>query len=172
MNPAQLTIYKSLLRNKLRYLARQIPPAERRRKSRRIVGRLTKTPIFRRAQNILTYWALPNEVETKGLITEALAMKKNIFLPKVNPRNKELSICGPFPLKQRRGAAVEMDLVTVPGLGFDRRGVRLGRGGGSFDRFLAKAVRAAKIGLAFKEQKVKKIPSGPHDVRMDKVLTD
>jgi 5-formyltetrahydrofolate cyclo-ligase len=65
-----------------------------------------------------------------------------------------------------------MDLIIAPGVAFDRRGGRLGRGGGYYDRLLRRAEKVPVIGLCFREQLVKKVPMKPHDVRMNKVITD
>lgn len=137
----------------------------------------------------MTYVALSDEVDTRELILKALALRKNVYAPRVLRKRKEIGIFQiRHPLKELRGGTygiqepgvanrsqgdpARLDLVIVPGLGFDRRGARLGRGGGYFDRFLLKAKRARKIGLAFREQMVRKIPTGCHDVRVDRVITD
>ena len=73
--------------------------------------------------------------------------------------------------KKRLEDPSKLDLVVVPGVGFTKNGLRLGMGGGHFDRFLSKT-DLKKIGLAFKEQVVDNIPSEPHDVKMDFVLSD
>ena len=62
-----------------------------------------------------------------------------------------------------------IDLVVVPGLAFDRRGHRIGWGGGYYDRFLAH-VQTIKIGLCYDELVLDCIPSEPHDVPMDRVV--
>lgn len=63
--------------------------------------------------------------------------------------------------------------VLVPGVAFDRLGRRLGRGGGFYDRFLAvTGPQVLKIGVCFDLQIVEEVPSEPHDVRMDAVVTE
>lgn len=71
----------------------------------------------------------------------------------------------------RRVCAMEADCILVPGMAFDRRGARLGRGGGYYDRLLANrpAVSTA-LGVAFSEQIVESIPEEPHDLRVDVIL--
>ncbi len=66
-----------------------------------------------------------------------------------------------------------IDLVLVPCAAVDRLGNRLGKGGGYYDRFLARPeVRAVRIAVAFREQVVDRVPVGPHDVPVDMVVTD
>ncbi len=63
------------------------------------------------------------------------------------------------------------DAIIVPGVAFDRRGFRLGRGEGYYDRYLERT-DATLIGVAFGCQLVDVIPIEPHDVRMDIVITE
>lgn len=66
-----------------------------------------------------------------------------------------------------------IDVVVVPALALDRRGERLGYGGGHFDRFLAgPAATATTVGAVFGVQLVEEVPTAPHDVRLDVVVTE
>ena len=132
--------------------------------------------------------ALREEVDTKSFVLKALSLGKKVYLPRIHRREKQLGIYwierlsdlrrGPYgiyeprPRKHYRGRPEELDLVVIPGLGFDRRGARLGRGQGYFDQLLKKTKKAYKIGVAFREQIVKKIPVARHDVCVDRVITD
>ena len=161
----------------------------RQRKSRRILEKLLRSPVFRRSKHVMTYIAMHGEVETRSLIAKSLALKKHLYVPLVNRRTKEIKALKiHHPVRDlRRGAygilepvrrrvkpadPAALDLIVVPGLGFDRGGRRLGRGRGCFDRFLKKAKAAAKVGLAFREQIVRRIPTERHDVPVDRVITD
>ena len=73
----------------------------------------------------------------------------------------------------KRGVAEAIDLALIPGAAFDRRGGRLGRGKGFYDRFLPRLrSEALKIGLAFECQLADEIPTEAWDVRMDLVITE
>jgi len=63
-----------------------------------------------------------------------------------------------------------LDLILVPGIAFDLRGRRLGRGKGYYDRWLP-ALRGKTCGVAFDEQIVDDIPLEPHDVVVNCILT-
>ena len=66
-----------------------------------------------------------------------------------------------------------MDVFLVPGLLFDRAGRRLGRGGGHFDRLLARACPGAlRVGVCVAERVVDELPEGPWDVRMHRIVTE
>lgn len=64
------------------------------------------------------------------------------------------------------------DWLLVPGVGFDLSGARLGRGKGFYDRYLEKKPEVLKIGLAWTEQIVEKIPVEEHDSHMDFIITE
>jgi 5-formyltetrahydrofolate cyclo-ligase len=108
-------------------------------------------------------------------------------VPRAEPRDRQLHLhrypCElvtlGFGLRQPRRDAPELspaevegtiDAAVVLGLGFDRRGYRLGYGSGYFDRFLA-GRDLMTIGLAFDEQLVDRLPTESHDVPMRLVVT-
>lgn len=81
--------------------------------------------------------------------------------------------------KVRRGMFTEtisdlpnFDIIFIPMLGFDEKMNRLGYGAGFYDRFLATQPKAKKIGLCFEVGKVDNIPTEPHDISMDEVITE
>ncbi len=189
MKSSDVKAYKLFLRNKLRFSLKRIRRSNRIKKSAKIIQKLIRLRLFRNARNVLAYAALPGEVQTRKLIEQALRMRKQVYLPRIHRQMKGIDfyqvtdwkrdlrkglygILEPRGLKSRRVKISSLDLIIVPGLGFDLKGRRLGRGGGFYDRFLAKAVGIKKIGLAFREQRVKKIPTAVNDIHMDKVITD
>lgn len=66
------------------------------------------------------------------------------------------------------GRLADADVVLVPALAVDRSGVRLGRGGGSYDRALPRA-RGPVVALLHEGELVDVLPAEPHDVRVDAV---
>lgn len=79
------------------------------------------------------------------------------------------------PSPPQAAAAVTPQLVVAPLLAFDRRGGRLGQGGGHYDRTLSNLRTAGGVfvlGLAYAGQEVDAIPMEPHDQRLDAVLTE
>lgn len=136
------------------------------------------------------YWATDEEVDTRPMIRAALAGGKRAVVPVTDVRAKRLIPCeltdphedlepGPYGILQPTRSAMQpiplkaIEAVMVPGLAFDRRGHRLGRGGGYFDRFLARLPeRVPKIGLAFRFQVVHQLPHDAHDIRVTHLVTD
>lgn len=165
---------------------KNIPAVSRRAKSKKIFKRLIQTSVFQRSAHIAFYCGITPEVSTQSFLKAALKDKK-IYLPRVQLRKKRLQFHrvrslgdlrrGPYGILEPKPScaaipAKRLELIIVPGVAFDRRGGRLGRGAGYYDRFLKKAKQAVKVGLCFREQIVKKIPMKHHDVRMDRIITD
>lgn len=135
----------------------------------------------------MIYLALESEVDTKPVVEEALKQGKKVYVPLMGAAGGEIAVmhidhlnglrpgtgATPEPEFQieRIGSSDDLELVVIPGLGFDRKGARLGRGKGHFDRFLAKTPKAYKIGLAFECQVLDQIPQEPFDVSVDEVIT-
>ncbi len=177
---------KTFLRKALLGKRRNIPPLLRRMKSRRIFRKLSREPVFQKAKHVAFYYGIAPEVETKLFLQKILKDKK-IYLPRIDPK-KSLVLCRVRSLSKdlKKGAynimepkafcekrpAGQMDIIILPGVAFDRKGGRLGQGGGYYDRLLRKIKKVVKLGLCFREQVVKKVPMEAHDVRMDRVITD
>ncbi len=164
-----------------------VSTAERRKKSLAVCQGLWQSDFVQEARKILIYAAHKDELNTLPLIRRLLKSKKAVYLPRIEndrvflyritdlKKDLELGAYGirePKKIKLRQGHIRKMDLAIVPGLGFTREGVRLGRGGGHFDRLLERAGPVVKIGVAYREQILKKIPVLKHDVRMNFVITD
>ena len=177
---------KQALRNEMRRLLRWPEVAVRAAASRQAQGRLIAQPEFRRARRVAIYWALPEEVGTERIREACHDDGREIAVPAWQPDRGAYgfslwlegapTVAGPLGIPQPAQpvwvAAETMDLIVVPGLAFDRLGGRLGRGKGFYDRLLAAAGPACKVGLAFRWQICDRVPMEPHDIRMDLVVTD
>jgi 5-formyltetrahydrofolate cyclo-ligase len=138
----------------------------------------------KRATSIMIYYSIGDEVETVLIIRKLLFMNKTVSLP-VCTASKNLMagiITDPAQLITTRFGLKEpdphqlispdfIDMIVVPGLAFDERGFRLGRGAGYYDRFLSGRPNSFKLGLAYDFQVFPCIPAEPHDIRMDGLLT-
>ena len=139
---------------------------------------------FIHAHTLLLYSALPDEVPTQVLIDELVAQDKTVLLPRVvNDTDMELRrYSGPADLQQGAFGILEptgelftnydtIDVAIIPGMAFDAKGHRLGRGKGYYDRFLTKlSPKTYKIGLCFSWQIVDYVPTDEHDIPMDEVI--
>ena len=89
-------------------------------------------------------------------------------------RPEEPLVKGPWGTRQPAETAPSAcpALILCPLVGFDRRGGRLGQGGGHYDRFLAANPHVPRIGVAWSVQEVDAVPMQPPDERLDAVLTE
>lgn len=172
---------KAQLRRQIKNMRLMLSQAERLASSRSIFDRLERTAQFLMAQRVLMYHALPDEVETREFLAK-WAPTKQFFLPRVNgvnldilPYDQSRLELGSFHIEEPTGDDLAdpetMDLIVVPAVAYDRRGNRLGRGKGYYDRLLCTS-KASKIGVAYEFQMVEEIPAEPHDVPVDIVITD
>ena len=151
--------------------------------SARICERIVAMPEYLKAKKILCYAALPDEVQTGGLLREILRSGRQLYLSRTRGQNLEIARMAE-DTKLERGAygilepvtdeladIADMDLVLAPGVAFDRDGNRLGYGKGYFDRLL-KGCTCPKVGLSYEMQLVDHVPEREGDIPMDKVVTE
>ena len=130
---------------------------------------------FLESKNILFYNAFKKEVQTRGMIKRAIDMKKRVFLPVTDFKNKNILVSEFIDEKEPAKIVSEdaIEMVIVPGVAFDGAGTRIGFGMGFYDRFLQRLSKVVKtIGLAFDFQVVGKIPVDSHDFIIDKIITE
>ena len=186
---------KKRLREKLLKTRDSIPPGLKSFKESDIEDRLFSLDVFKKAQSILMYVSFRSEVDTRKYLDDILRLGKKLVLPLVDTRHKMLKlyevkdpgelkpgymgILEPGILRYRRCSLRDIDLVVIPGTGFDPRGNRLGYGGGYYDKLLslesrelAEVEHITTVALAFEEQIGEEIPSEPHDIKVDMILTD
>lgn len=136
---------------------------------------------------VSAYWPLGSEIDPRPLMNKLVKAGNPVCLPVVVGPDSGLTfrrwypgdplVPAGFGTKEPEPSAPEIlpDLFLVPMLAFDRRGYRLGYGGGFYDRTLqaAGAVRQVlAVGIAFAEQEVPEVPTGPHDQQLDVIVTD
>jgi 5-formyltetrahydrofolate cyclo-ligase len=135
-----------------------------------------------------------DEVDLTGLVQGLLgAGGVRVCLPRTDWQSMTLEpvavenlstdiVVGRYSLREPRAdllplALGDLDVVIVPGLAFDSTGARLGRGGGLYDRLLARVAglpagnRPVSVGVCVDEQVVEKVPVEAHDLRVDMILT-
>ncbi|MDE7409107.1 MAG: 5-formyltetrahydrofolate cyclo-ligase [Muribaculaceae bacterium] len=171
---------KSEIRRKIKNLRMMLSEMEKASAADEVFARLEKTAAFMMADNILMYHSLPDELSTIKFLKK-WHDRKRFFLPRVNGVNLDILPyeetrleLGSFHIEEPTGDDVadvdDIELMIVPAVAFDRKGNRLGRGKGFYDRLLATS-RATKIGVGYEFQLLDSIPSEPHDVAMDMVIT-
>ena len=171
---------KGKLRKLVKVRVKAISFAEREKRATALLRAIWEHPAFEQAQNVMLFWPLPDEINTIPLIEHAYVVGKNIFLPVVvgddlviKPYTPMAMKPGAFGILEPQGdpvSPVQLDLIIVPGVAFDAAGNRMGRGKGFYDRLLA-GTSATTIGVCYAEQYYLSIPTEPHDVPLNDVIT-
>ncbi|MFP1129695.1 5-formyltetrahydrofolate cyclo-ligase [Asticcacaulis sp. W401b] len=147
--------------------------------------------VWPRAAVVAGFHPISDEIDPRPLMRHFLARGYTLALPRIDVEG-HMSFCaysldallaaGPFGTQQPGPDAPEVfpDLILAPLLAFDRQGGRLGYGGGFYDRALdyLRSVNQSNEnplqvwGVAFSAQAVTRVPTEPHDQRLDAVLTE
>lgn len=168
------------IRRKINTLRRMLTTQEKLEAAENVFRQLEQTAAFMLAEHILMYHSLPDEVHTHNFLKK-WGNKKHFYLPRVNgvnldilPYDEQRLELGSFHIEEPTGENTInhelIDLIIVPAVAFDRKGNRLGRGKGFYDRLLSD-VSATTIGIGYDFQLIDKIPTEEHDVAMDMVVT-
>lgn len=157
---------------------------ERSDKSERIVEGLLSLPEVGTAGTVMAFWSFGSEVETSALIERLHEAGKRVVLPRIAEGEIAAVAYAPgdpvtatsFGAMEPAGADVvtteDVDVVIVPGVAFDRRGGRVGYGGGFYDRLFSRAPTVPAVAVAFAVQLVDEVPQGRSDRRVDAIVTE
>ena len=148
-------------------------------------SRLHRLPELPDSGSILAFAPLPSEPQIDGVVDSWVDSQRRVLLPKVGESAGEMV---PVVLDrlleelQRDSLGIrtpegppwnrKIDLILVPGCGFDVQRRRLGRGGGYYDRFLASQPDAITVGVCFECQLIDQLPTESHDQAVDFILTE
>jgi 5-formyltetrahydrofolate cyclo-ligase len=152
--------------------------------SQEVAAQFLSSAVYAAASTLALYCSIRSEVATSGLFAAAVQAGKRVLYPRTVGATLEFvvveslealeesrfGICEPrsgeaFPL-----AAI--DLLVLPGVAFDEKGIRLGYGLGCYDRALAAVGRPTLVGLAYDFQVVASLPREAHDIPVDIVVTE
>jgi len=181
-------VTKKEIRQQLRAKMAGVSPAELHERSIQACSRLAQTPEYAHSEIIMVFLSLPAEVDTTLLVLQSWRDRKRVLAPKVSWEQRRMlpiqidslsddlseSVLGlrepadgvPIPL-------ANIDMVIVPGIGFDLKGNRLGRGRGFYDRFRAHRDWAGiACGLALEDQVLEEVPVSEHDRKIQMLVTD
>ena len=175
---------RNALRAEIKEKREMISSIQKAELSLRIWHRIVQLPEYKQAKRILSYSALPTEVQTSGLNNEIQRSRGCVYLP-VTDKNKEMKAVKctertplhtgmfriPEPESNETIEPEDIDLVIAPGVAFDRKGNRLGFGFGTYDKYL-KQCRCPIIGVCYSLQLVDDIPAEEHDIPMHVIITD
>lgn len=182
--------FKRQTRQRFRQRRRAYPEEEAIEASRLVCERLAGLPEFVEASRVVLYAAIPGsgELDLRPAFDGLRASGRGVLYPRCLPDHRlefvevpewDALRPGRHGIPEPEGNPVplrpEADLVLVPGLAFDRSGVRLGGGGGYFDRTFAPGWEGSPrlFGVGYSWQLTEEaLPCESHDRRMDGILTD
>ncbi len=159
--------------------------AEVEKKSSAAAAIFVASEVYQKAGQIMLYMPLGNEMDTTDIIKAAFGDGKQLAFPVMDEKTERIVPVyaledtdfkkGMFSVMEPYGTSVadllQIDVILVPGVAFDKKGARIGFGKGCYDAFLKKC-NAAKIGVCYDFQICDKIPAEEHDIKMDFLLTE
>jgi 5-formyltetrahydrofolate cyclo-ligase len=175
----KLKVAKSKMRELLVQKRRMLPSAERAMFSEQVLQQLEQMHCFRDAKTVLLYYPVQNELDVLPLVKK-YKREKTLLFPVSHRRGitvhpyagNEHMHRGKFGIPEPTTPAYEgdIDLIIVPGVAFDAKGRRLGRGGGYYDRFIKKQTHAVLVGVGYDFQLVDEVPAARHDQRVHRII--
>lgn len=176
------TMTKQEIRKHIKVLKLNLSNAARKAAAQAVFAQVEQMAEFKRAQRILVYNSLPDELPTEEFIAKH-ASTKSLFLPRVHGNDLEILAYSPtelhigaFHIEEPTGNDLidptTMDLIIVPAVALDKQGNRLGRGKGYYDRLL-RLTSATTIGVGYDIQLIDEgLPTEPHDIKLTHVITE
>ena len=165
-----------------------LSPQQRCEANEKIARLLLKTNPILKAATIGLYASYGGEVDSRSILQSLLQNQKQVFLPKVVERVGALHMTfypvtdihellpgfkGILEPPESPLISPQPDVLIVPGLAFSAGGARLGYGAGTYDRYLEHRIpRPLLVALSFECQIVDSIPTLPHDIPMDMIVTE
>lgn len=184
--PSTIDRAKKDLRRQVRARLAALTPEELVRSDNALFARFLALPQVEEAQTVFAFWGIPGrEPDTSRLIGELVRRGKTVGLPRMLPEHRmevrrydpdKPLVQAPFGISEPGEdcpllAREEIGLVLAPAVCYDRRGYRLGFGGGYYDRWLA-GFSGVRIGLCREAVLRDRVPIGPHDARVDLLITE
>ena len=168
----------------------QLSLEEIKEKSQTIADKLFNLPQYKDSNFIFSFISFKDEVNTHTIIQNSIKDGKRVGVPITITATKELmvselinfnkelelgfyNILTPKDEYIRTVSPKLIDLILVPGVAFDRKGFRVGYGGGYYDRFFSNLNKDIfKIGLCYDMQVLPEVPTDSYDIPVDFILTE
>lgn len=173
---------KKLLRIEMHKKRANINLAQKQQYDQQICNRLEELILQHNTKVVHSYLPMDKEIDIIPLISSLLSKGITVVTSKTL-KNRQLQNLvlnslteieqGVFGTTHPANSSEyfgEFDFIIVPGLAFDNNNYRLGYGGGYYDNFLVNHPKALKVGIFYPVQKVEKVPTEPHDIKLDKIL--
>ncbi|XP_062921851.1 5,10-methenyltetrahydrofolate synthetase (5-formyltetrahydrofolate cyclo-ligase) isoform X1 [Mobula hypostoma] len=195
-NMAALRAAKKALRLEMKRRVAALSDTEKHRQSVAVSRQLLAHPKYQNCQRIAVFLSMSDEIQTEDIIKDVFQSSKECFIPRYKTGSNHMDMVKLSSVEEICNLPVTswniqqpaeddlleealntggLDLILMPGLGFDKHGNRLGRGKGYYDTYLERCVTHPKgrpytIALAFKEQICDLVPITESDKPIDEVL--
>jgi 5-formyltetrahydrofolate cyclo-ligase len=184
---ADTSTKKKQLRTETLAKRAQLSPEEHRRLSAAIVAKLMADERIKAAQIILSYQTFGSEADITAFNEWALSQGITLAFPRCHDAGRMEAAVATHPAALRAGrygiiepspehshmlTPEELEIILIPCVGFSATNIRLGMGGGFYDRYLPHCVRALKLGIAFSLQKIPEKFAEPWDTTLDGMVTE
>ncbi|WP_029904520.1 5-formyltetrahydrofolate cyclo-ligase [Prevotella sp. 10(H)] len=173
---------KDKLRKEISSLKRGFTQADLANRSEEVLSVLELTGVFQQAKNIFIYNSMEDEVQTFSFVHKWEA-EKNFYMPVIVNEDMLWRKCTSSTVFKQSAYGImepvgdeftdykKVDLLIIPGIAFDRKMNRLGRGKGYYDRFLPQ-IKSPKMGICFEFQLLDQIPADKNDIKMDYIVSE
>jgi 5-formyltetrahydrofolate cyclo-ligase len=189
-----MTIYddKKALRRKILNERKNIDIIKKEEMDNKILDKFYDSEYYRKSKRIFVYISYDSEINTKGIISKALADNKEVYVPRTEFKTRimdaveitsldnliesDFGILEPS-INEPHIDPNELDLIVVPGVAFDRQGGRMGYGAGFYDRYFEKISKdnikkIIKLALAYGFQTLEKVPMNDKDIPVSCIITE
>ena len=176
---------KKALRTFIRKKERTLDPAYKAESSAAICRHLIDYPAYRDAKVVMALVGTEHEIDTTALLLDAIAQGKTLCVPRCKEEHL-MDLCvissmddlepGAYGILEPKKncptvTAEQIDFAVIPCLSFDRKGGRLGQGGGYYDRFLS-ALRCESVLICREQLTVEHVPCEVHDLKCTRLATE
>lgn len=175
---------KNAIRKRILSQRDALSPLEIASLSQQIAAEFLSSAVYAAASTLALYCSIRSEVVTSGIFAAAVEAGKCVLYPRtvgttlefVAVETLESLVASRFgicePTSGEKLPLSKIDLLVLPGVAFDKQGIRLGYGLGCYDRALAAEGRPTLVGLAYDFQVVASLPREKHDIPVDIVVTE
>lgn len=185
MEKSYNSVTKHRIRSEIRRLRHKYPEKNREFDEKKLLKKESFINILPKAGGkLFIYYSIKDEFPTKKIIKGALEQGIQVYLPKISGkemipspiRSLDDVVKGPAPFyipepRNTGKSPGKMDLVLLPGLAFDRKGGRLGYGGGYYDRYLSENPPKLAVAIGYDFQIIDAVPMKEGDIYLDGIVT-
>ncbi len=172
---------KATLRKTIMKQRSELSQEEVQRRSKKICEKILRLPEYKSSKVVYLYYPINNEVDLRLVAKDCLEKGKTMAFPKVIDGQIEFFVASSeddfepgaynIPEPKEDIKAPKADLLLAPGVAFSIDAMRVGYGGGMYDRFLSKN-SVHTIGVCYSFQLLNRVPTLAHDERLDEIIYD